>query len=477
MHELKFLIALTEKIIITTTKNTMKKYDYWIQSGKYTAIKNMFTLFVGVLSFIFLARMLVKNGSTATYGIWGLFMVISSVTETARVSLIRNAFIRFIYQSKEEEHPTIQSAAFVLNLAISIVLSIVFLALAEPSAAWLKAPELTVMLQWYSITILLNTLFAHCEMLMNANTDFRGICWMYSIRQGFLLTVIAFCFVFKIELTLSFLSVLYLLSVLIGSISGLRLAMPYIKWHYKSLNNWIPKLWHFGKYVFGTNACAQLFRGTDNFITAKYFGTGITAYYSACLRIGNLADMPSQVLGDILLPKVAKYTVADKASIKKMYEKSVGATLTFSIPVLLTLLIFPSIILKLLAGDAFVNGGVPILRITAFFGFILPFLKQFGNIMDGTGHPDVNFKTMLFAFCINVINNLIGAHYLGVTGAALGTLTTYCIILFVMQWLLYKKFEVSLLNVFKYTIQFYPEFLQIIKGFVLRDHKKILKPY
>ncbi len=119
-------------------------------------------------------------------------------------------------------------------------------------------------------------------------------------------------------------------------------------------------------------------------------------------------------------------------------------------------------ILEFLAGKAFVE-GTAILRVTAFFGFVLPFIKQFGTIMYATGHPEINFKTMFFAFCLNIVTNIIGVHFLGVIGAALGTATTYFVLLIITQRILYKKFGIRWTYVFKNTFSFYPEFFRIVK--------------
>jgi len=366
-------------------------------------------------------------------------------------------------QTPEEEHPSLQAATYSVNLGISTVLAILSFALAYPVANWLHLPGLTIMLQWYSLTLILSTIFAHCELLLNAKTDFRGVCWIYCIRQGLLVSAIALCFLFKFDVTPQLLAIFYLLSFFIAGLLGLKFGARYIKLDFHNTKKWIPKIWRFGRYVFGTNASATLFRSTDNFITANTFVSPvITSYYNACLRISNLADMPSQVLGDIMFPKVAKYGDSDKDAIKNMYEKTVGATLTFSIPALLILLIFPSLILQILAGKEFLDGA-PILRVTAFFGFSLPFIKQFGTIMDATGNPDLNFKTMFSAVFFNICTNLIGVHFFGVLGAALGTATTYFTLLVVTQIILYRKFGIKYSNVFKNTFSFYPEFFRIIK--------------
>jgi O-antigen/teichoic acid export membrane protein len=332
-------------------------------------------------------------------------------------------------------------------------------------AGLLKAPLLSGMLQWYALTLLISVFFSHFEMLLNATMNFKGICWMYCVRQGILALLIVIYFIFKIPLSSFLLSIFYLFSFIAGSLVGLYYVYSSLKWNFKNYTHWLGRLGNFGKYVFGNNISSLLFRSTDNFITSMYFGTAVSAYYNSCLRISNLVDMPSQVFADLLFPKAAKYNGTDKNAIKNMYEKTVGAILIFSIPALIILIAFPTSILRILAGNQF-TVAAPVLRITAFFGFTLPFLKQFGTIMDATGHPDINFRVMLLALCINIVANLVGVHFFGVIGAANGTATTYFIIFIVTQVILYRKFGVQWLNVFKNCFSLYKEIFTHGKAFL-----------
>ena len=158
-----------------------KKYSYWINSGKYTAFQKLSTLLMGVVSVMILTRTLGPVG----YGTWGLFLTISSITETARTALIRNAFIRFINKSDEGEHASLQGTAFLLSAVISVVLAALFFLLAAPISSWANSPGLKILLEVYSVTMLVCVFWAHFEMLLNAKMDFKGVCWMYVVRQGF----------------------------------------------------------------------------------------------------------------------------------------------------------------------------------------------------------------------------------------------------------------------------------------------------
>jgi lipopolysaccharide exporter len=454
--------------------SVFNKYKYWIHSAKYNTIQKFVVLMIAILSFMLLARMLGEGGD---YGVWGLFMIIAALTETARNALIRNGYIFFSHQHDEKEQSRLQAATFILSSYMSVALAILYLALAKPISTALNAPTLAIMLQVYSVSLLVTIFFSHAETILNSKTDFRGICWMNCVRQAVLLTCIAVYFFTRTKPGPLELSLIYLASVTAGSLVGLAMAKPYLHWQFKGYFEWLPRLWRYGRLVFGNNVFSMLFRGTDVVLTSVLFGaTGpiISGYYNASQRIGNLVDMPSAVLADIMFPKVARFNASDKASIKNMYEKAVGATMTFSIPALLLLLIFPETILRILAGEQFVVAA-SILRVTAFFGFMLPFLKQFGTVIDGTGSPHINFRLMLFGFVINIFIILAFTKLWGVIGTAIGTCTTYFILFLVSQYILNKRFGITITGVLKNIWMFYQEMFHTLKG-LLKQAKTSKKP-
>ncbi len=446
----------------------IKKYAYWINAGKFTAIQKFATLGMGVVSFMFLARLL---GPTV-FGIWGLFLLITSIVETARVALIKNAYIRFIHQNKEIEHLQIQRAAFLVNVLMSLLVSVLLFGFSQKIGNVLGAPALGDMLRLYALTFLVSAFFTHLEVVLNAQMNFKVICAMYLIRQASLLLLIFFSFLSILPISTYILSIYYLIGVILGLIVGLLFRLRGVSWCINNSGSWLTQMWSFGKIVFANNIFSLLFRSTDNFLTSRFLGTTAAGYYNSCLRIGNLVDIPSQVFGDILYPKAAKYSSSTNPSeIKNIYEKTVGVSMVFSIPVLLFIIAFPEFILKTLAGNEFIV-ATSILRITAVLGFLLPFLKQFGTIMDATGTPKLNLSVMFLAFILNVIFNIIGIYSFGFLGAAFGTLATYIVIFCVSQMLLFKRFRISVWSVFYYTIFFYKALFTEGRSYI----KKRLKP-
>ncbi len=427
-----------------------KKYHFWINSLKFSALTKVSSLVFNLLSFILLARMLGRT----EYGVWGLFTTISATIFTARTSLVRNAFIRYMNQTGKEENKSLQASAFVVSLGITLFLAVIFLLFAPNIANLLNAPGLEVMLRWYALTMFVTTISSQCEMSLTATMNFKAVSFMYLGRQGFLFFIIVAYWLLQLPLTPTALSVYYLLSIAVSTVIGLFLTKNILTLSFVNYKKWLPQIWGFGKYVFGTNVSAQLFRSADGFLTSALISPAVSALYNASNRISNLIDMPSNVLADVAFTKAAQIDNKNKEAVKHMYEKTTGAVMVFSLPALIFILLFPEFILNFLAGPEFIDAA-PILRITAFFGFILPFLKQYGTIMDATGHPNINFKTNLLSCVLNIIFNLIAIQWLGFLGAAVGTATTYFCTFCVTQRILYKKFGISFFQVMNNTFHFY----------------------
>ena len=440
-----------------------KKYSYWINSSKFTALGKFSNLFVNLVSFIVLARILTPT----EFGVWGLFTTIFTTIQTARISLIRNAFIRFMNQTPEAEHRYLQAAAFVVSMIISVFFAASFLILAPYVRDWLNAPGLDTMLRWCALTILVSTISSQCEMSLTATMNFKAVSYQYLVRQSFFLFVVVLYWFSGWKLTATSLSIYHLLSIFLSMFVALQRTRSILKIGFRGYKKWTPKLWHYGKYIFGTNVSAQAFRSADAFLTSGIFSPALSALYNASNRISNLVDLPSQVLADVAFTKAARIDNKDKIAVKNLYEKTTGAIMVFSLPALLFILCFPEPVLLILSGKEFVKAA-PILRITAFFGFILPFLKQYGTIMDATGYPQINFRTNLLAFFLNFTFNYIGLKSFGYLGAAMGTALTYTCIFLTTQRILYKRFGVSVWQVFVNTFSFYIVLFNLVRSYTMR---------
>ncbi len=437
------------------------KYSYWIHSGKYSLLHKVFVLLSGVISFMLLARALQPDA----LGIWGLFLIISSIVETLRNSLIRNGYVLFINTKEPQDHPGIEYAAIFTNIVYSFLFILLFLVFGSFLERVFNAEGLAVLLHYYCLTLLLLLPFSYLEIFLISRADFKAVFWMYFSRNGLMLAGIVAAYFSGWALSFLFLALLYGAGALAGLLSGMAGYNKYNKALIKKNSAILPQFIGFGKFVFANNLFSLLFRSTDSFMSSSLISAAASAFYSTCTRITNLVDMPSQVFADIMFPKAAQIMKNnDRQGIKLIYEKTVAATLTFTLPAITFIFIFPKELLVILAGREYIQAA-PILQVMVFYGLFLPFIKQFGNVTDVLGVPKINSILMAVFAVFNICMNLVGIHYFGLYGSAYATMTSYFLLFICTQIILFKLLNVSQRSVFKNVFLFYGEYARLIKGF------------
>ncbi|MET0635106.1 MAG: oligosaccharide flippase family protein [Chitinophagaceae bacterium] len=446
-----------------------KKYSYWLQSGKYSLLQKAFVMLFGILSFMVLARALKPE----SLGVWGLFLIISSIVETLRNALIRNGYVLFMHTKEKSDHSGIEYAAILTNIIYTAVFVLLFLFINPYIDSIFNAPGLGSILRYYCIILVVLIPFSYLEVFFVTKMDFRAVFFMYLVRNGILLAALAIIFLGGIvQLTLQVLITVYGLTATAGLIMGLIMSRRHERMPVTRDYRMLPGFIAFGKYVFANNLFSLIFRSVDSFTTASFISSTASAFYSTCARITNLVDVPSQVFADIMFPRAAQVMKSnDLPGLKRMYEKTVAATLTFTLPAILLILLIPRFTLNILAGPEYLKAA-PILQIVVFYGFFLPFIKQFGNIMDVLNKPQTNSILMLVFASLNIGLNFLGIRMFGLYGPAFATLFSYFLLFVVTQIILTRILGVSRINICKNVISFYPIFLSIALGMIGRGKKE-----
>lgn len=267
----------------------------------------------------------------------------------------------------------------------------------------------------------------------------------------------------KGQIGLTMLVVFFNIGIAIGAFVGYRYVKHFLSYTFILRGEWFSQLWHFGKYVFGSGISTLIFANAAQIMLSPLLGsTAFTASQSMATRVINLTDMPSQVVSDILFPKSSnRENAANKGLIRYYYEKSVGATLSFAIPMVIFILLFPKFIILFLADEQYLD-GVPYLQIIAVTAMFLAFLKQWGVIIDSSGKPEINFRLITFIALLNVLLSYVLIKQMGFLGAAYALVLSHIVAFIITQWLLHKYYGISIINCFKYAIQFYPEMTKMV---------------
>ncbi len=427
------------------------KNSYWITSGFYSIGSRIFALLFGFGSFYILVRHFSKHD----FGTLSLFLTIVTIIEASRNGLIQNALIKLVHSNDDGDADKIISATWILNTVYTIFIFLVLILVSGLVSALFQAPEINKMFLYYGITIILLIPFSQFNYIQQSRFSFSGIFWGSFVRYGTFFISNLIIHLLSIEITLPSLVLVQSFCTFLGLIISYILAREFLMVRFEWSKEAFNKVFHFGKYVMGTNIFSMIYKSTDQFTIGYFLNTSAVATYNAAVRLSNLIEYPTTSIAEIVYPKsTAQYDKGGEQSSKLLFEQSVGITIGITLPIIVIVVLFAEQIIHIIAGPAYAD-SVIILRFTILFGLFTPFSRQFGTALDSSGRPKLNFYILLASLIINIITNIIGISYFGLMGACYGTLASYVIIFIVNNYFMRKIFKIQLREVFKYLVQFY----------------------
>lgn len=443
------------------------KDSYWLRSGVYTVLQRVTNLLTGFGSFYILVRMLPKD----QMGEYALFLTVTALIEVSKNGLIQNAQIKYSASATPEEYPKILSASFSLNLLIALALVAALFIGAKPLSLIWSSPSLEPMFYLYTITTLVLVPFYQFNFVQQANLDFKGIFYSSLVRQGVFFggILIALIIGYGIKLT----EIVWLMTA--GALLGTLTSYPFVKKFFRISKkiewDWVKKLFHYGKYVFGTNISSMIYTSIDQMMLGVLLGPAPVAIFNVAQRVTNFVEVPLSSVSAIVFPQSAKRIETEgKDAVCYLYERSVGLLLAMILPVTTITLLFTKEIIVIIAGEQYLS-AVPILQVIILATLLQPFGRQFGVVMDSIGKPRVNFILLVFIMLINILSNYLYITYFGLVGAAFGTFTALVIFLIINQIILKKEIGSKFHHPFIYMYRFYIDGFNIVVNKIFKRHK------
>lgn len=427
--------------------------SHWLRSGFFSLLEKGTALVFSLGTTVLLLRGLTKEDFAA----WGIFIIISYFVEMGRSGLIQNALMRHlaIHRDDREKYSAISTASLFLNFSFSIFSNLLLWLGASWIAQQYHVPQIDALLPIYFATNLVMALYTHFYFVQQANFEFRGVFWGSVFFRGTPFLWVLFCWLSGKPIELSHIAWAMLAGAMAGGIAVWLFARPFLFYSKKIDFQWIRKLFSFGKYVLGTNLSTMFYKNIDKLTLGHLLGPAAFAVYDAAGKVTQLIEMPSFSIAAVVFPKSAeRMALEGAAGVKRLYERSVAATLAIILPFLVLVLLFAEPIIQVFAGEQYM-ASADVLRLTAFFGLFLPFAVQFGTVLDSTGKPATNFIYTSFTALLNLALSYWFVTEFGLFGAAFATLLGYAVSFILMQIYLFKHFRINALNVFRYVPEVY----------------------
>ncbi|MFT4760019.1 MAG: lipopolysaccharide exporter [Saprospiraceae bacterium] len=417
-----------------------------IKSTSYSFLSLVSLMGANLIAFVILIRVL----SEYEFGVWVLYTSIIAFVEMARNGLIQNGLIKFMTANPAAE-AAIGKTALSMTMIGSLIGSVLLFALSFPLSMLWEIPELTTLVAGYFIYSITSGVLKFMEFFQMGKHQFDGIFWgnvaygsclilgilgwQYSTTDSSLIYLVG---IQTVAVVVAIFTVFNLKKDLFSPLKTARFS-----------TFWMKKLFHFGKYVFGTNFSSMLFNKTDILMLGTFLNPAAVAIYSLATRVNNYLDIPVNALAQVIYPKIAKVDWKnDKSQIIHLYEQSIGLLLLIILPMSAAVFLFAKPIILLLSGNKY-EAAVPILQILLIAGLIKPWGRLFGITLDAIGKPKMNFKMLIFSLLVNIVTNLILIPLMGMKGAALATGLSIWITILVGQIYLSSLLNVNHWRIFK----------------------------
>jgi O-antigen/teichoic acid export membrane protein len=437
----------------------MSDKKYWLTSGFFTMMHRGVDFLLGFVGFMLLVRIF----SPEDFGVWVLLITITAILDMARNGFIQNGMIKFIVGKNLLVQRKIQTAALLLNFLLTLLLALLLVLGASPLASLFNAPKLAEILLIYAWVLPVLVFHTHNLVLMQARYDFKAYFFAGISKSLPFFLIIALSYLLEMELTLFALAWYQNAAFALATLMSAYQVRKYfrIQWHVK--NYWLSKVFHFGKYVFGTNLISMLTNGLDKFLLGALLSPVQVALANTAGRVMNVVEIPVNSIASISYPKAAEAHDAKKTdSLGILYEKTLGMMLSLTGPFWLFCLLFAHYIVLFVAGEAYLD-AVPFLRIMAFLALIRPFDRQSGVFLDAIGKPFINMLMVFGTFVYGAGLSWLFIRWVGLSGAAYGLVAAVFCTAFIKHLILRKYLPIRFFQCLVQAFRMYPSMVSSVR--------------
>ncbi|MEL6133553.1 MAG: flippase [Bacteroidota bacterium] len=394
-----------------------------------------------MLGALLVMLMLVRAFDAALFGIWVLYQALFTFAEMARMGFVQNGLVKFA-----TGHPThykeILTSAFALNMALGIGLWGLLIVVTPLLANLWETPALTHLVWHYGFTVVTLGSLRFMEYIQMANKDFRGVFWGNLIAGLSYACLIGLAFWGAFELQ----PVHAIYGQGIGACVGLVFVWFYRRSFFRFGSfklHWLKKLFHYCKYVLGTNISSMILQKVDIAMLAYFINPAAVALYNISSKAPNYMEVPLKGGAQFYFPRIAEAAQhKTPRDVARLFEGAIGMLLAINIPLFLGAFVMAKYIMLFMGGKEYIEGYF-ILQILLFNTLIKPWGRMFGTTMDAIGYPKVNFRMVFFSLFANALLNYLLIPIWGVLGAALATTCTLCLSTLVSLVILRKYVPIS----------------------------------
>ena len=327
--------------------------------------------------------------------------------------------LKYAAESREET-AGIVTASLVLNLAFTVLCSLVIVLFRAPLSALLNSPTLEPLLLYLPVMFAASFIRNKALILLQSRFRIREVFWVdaaHFLGAPLLIWLFSRMQMFSSALDLIIINII---SLSASSLVGLLFAGPMMRLTLKPPKADIERIWNYGKYSLGGIFSYLVYTKVDSFILSAVTGPVQVAVYNSVKVFTRIYDMVTQAVQMFVLPAVSRLSSEERYdSLKALVEKAIAFSTIAMVPVFLFLLLMAGPMIDILYAGRY-NEAVPLLRILSVLTVVVPLVAVASNTLMGLGQARVSFVLAVQILLTSVGIYLTLIPLLGTFGAASG---------------------------------------------------------
>jgi PST family polysaccharide transporter len=405
-----------------------------IHGAKWTVIQEIIGQALDFSIIIILARLL----DPKDFGV----ITIATVIIAAIEPLVSQGLGVAIIQKKEIEKEHLDTA-FWSTFIFGGILTLFFAISAQWWSTLFSEPELTNVLTWLSISIVLTSLTTVQEAILQRNLNFK----VFAIRSstgkligGIVGVTLAFYGYGVWSLVARYLATSFSSVILLWGISHWRPRFLFSKKHFK-------ELFSFGIQVMSNDFMVFINRNSDSLLISYFLGSTALGYYNTAYKLMSLVFMlVSRTVSQVGMPAFARLQNDKKRLSKAFYDVSQLISL-IAFPAFLGMLVLVPEIVTLLLGAKW-GQSIPVLQILLLIGIVHCLLSPMVAILVGAGKPGLRLKLQIVDSLVNLIGFSVAVHW-GINWVAASYVIVGCVLTPLWYWAIRKVIHIRGVDYFK----------------------------
>lgn len=402
-----------------------------IRGGVWSAVQNGGTQAGALIVFFCLARLLEPKD-------FGL-VALASVALAFMQIFLEQGFAQALIQ-RQDLAPEDIDTAFWTNSVIGVLLTVLGVTTANLIANFFEQPQLTPILQWFSLLFLISSFAKVQQALLERQFAFKAI----AVRSllGTVVGGIAGVGAAFAGFGVWSLVILQIVTELVGTL---------VLWY---ASNWRPRfvfslthfqhLFSFGIHILGINFLGFVSTRADDFLIGYFLGPVALGYYSLAYRVLTvLTILLVNTSNQVALPTFSRLQ-QDLPQFRRAFYQATQITSSIAFPTFIAIAILAPELIQLIFGQQWLP-SVPVLQVLAFVGILRSISHFKSSVFIAMGKSSWQLWLSSFNTILNLIGFAIAVRW-GIVAVAWAYLIRCCLVVPIGQWAVSRLIQTPLLT-------------------------------